>query len=168
VPQKTWRSSWRKLTKVIECPNCGKLQDPAKTCANEDCKADIEKVKSPTVGMRFHDLRHQAITELAESQASDQTIISIAGHVSPRMLAHYSHVRLEAKRNALDALSRTNASTPQRQPEAQDSQDEQKAYDTKNDTNDEFRQAIPAEMIETNGRPGRTRTSDLFRVKEAL
>jgi hypothetical protein len=49
--------------------------------------------------------RHQAITELAESQASDQTIMSIAGHVSPSMLAHYSHVRLEAKRHALDALS---------------------------------------------------------------
>jgi hypothetical protein len=35
-------------------------------------------------GLRFHDLRHQAITELAESQASDQTIMSVAGHVSPR------------------------------------------------------------------------------------
>jgi len=36
---------------------------------------------------------------------SDQTIMSIAGHVSPRMLAHYSHVRLENRRKALDALS---------------------------------------------------------------
>jgi hypothetical protein len=49
-------------------------------------------------------LRHRAITELAESTASDQTIMSIAGHISPKMLAHYSHVRLKAKRNALDAL----------------------------------------------------------------
>jgi integrase len=54
---------------------------------------------------RFHDLRHHAITELAEGQASDQTIRSIAGHVSNRMLEHYSHVRLDAKRSALDALS---------------------------------------------------------------
>jgi len=59
-----------------------------------------------TTGLRFHDLRHHAITELAESQASDQTVMAIAGHVSPRgMLAHYSDVRLEAKRNALDAIS---------------------------------------------------------------
>jgi hypothetical protein len=43
--------------------------------------------------------------ELAESQASDQTIMSIAGHVSPKMLAHYSHVRLDAKRKAPDTLS---------------------------------------------------------------
>jgi integrase len=67
--------------------------------------ADISKVKSPTAALRFHDLRHHAITELAESQASDQTIMSIAGHVSSKMLAHYSHVRMDAKRKALDALS---------------------------------------------------------------
>jgi hypothetical protein len=43
--------------------------------------------------------------ELAESLASDQTIMAIAGHVSAKMLAHYSHVRLEAKRNALEVIS---------------------------------------------------------------
>jgi len=42
---------------------------------------------------------------LAESKASDQTIMAIAGHVSKKMLQHYSHVRLEAKRDALDALT---------------------------------------------------------------
>src|SRR5205085_11816662 len=56
-------------------------------------------------GLRFHDLRHHAITELAESGASDQTIMSIAGHVSRKMLDRYSHIRVEAKRNALEALS---------------------------------------------------------------
>jgi hypothetical protein len=30
--------------------------------------------------------------------------MAIAGHMSQKMLAHYSHVRLEAKRTALDAL----------------------------------------------------------------
>jgi integrase len=74
---KTWRTAWRSLTRA----------------------AGLR-------GLRFHDMRHHAITELSESEeASDQTIMSIAGHVSPRMLAHYSHVRLEAKRKALDGLS---------------------------------------------------------------
>lgn len=41
------------------------------------------------------------------AEASEQTIMAIAGHVSPKMLAHYSHVRLEAKRKALDALAKT-------------------------------------------------------------
>ena len=31
--------------------------------------------------------------------------MAIAGHVSQRMLAHYSHFRIEAKRKALDALA---------------------------------------------------------------
>jgi len=53
--------------------------------------------------LRFHD--HHAITELAESQASDATITAIAGHVSRQMLEHYSHVRLDLKRKALDGLS---------------------------------------------------------------
>jgi integrase len=76
-PMTTWRTAWRNLTKEAGLP-----------------------------GLRFHDLRHHAITELAESTASDQTIMAIAGHVSQKMLAHYSHVRLEAKRQALDALSK--------------------------------------------------------------
>jgi hypothetical protein len=76
--------------------------------------------------LRFHDLRHHAITELAESQASDSTVMSIAGHVSAKMLAHYSHVRVDAKRKALDSLaSSKNTSRPQ-------------GYDTKNDTNPTF------------------------------
>ena len=54
---------------------------------------------------RFHDLRVTCITKLSESQASDQTIMSIAGHVSRRMLEHYSRIRTDAKRAALDAIA---------------------------------------------------------------
>jgi integrase len=53
---------------------------------------------------RFHDLRHKAITKLAESQASDMTIMAIAGHVSKKMLERYRHIRMTAKRKALDAI----------------------------------------------------------------
>jgi integrase len=60
---------------------------------------------------RFHDLRHTAVTKLAEGQASDQTILSIAGHVSKKMLEHYSHIRMAAKRAALEAIAQT-ADTP--------------------------------------------------------
>ena len=63
------------------------------------------KMQSALAGWRFHDLRHHAITELAESQASDQTIMAIAGHVSQKMLTRYSDVRNEARRQAVSALS---------------------------------------------------------------
>jgi len=100
-----WRTAWRNLTRAVQCPACGHQQKPGATCRNEHCKADIRDVKSPLAGLRFHDLRHHAITELAESQTSDQTIMSIAGHVSAKMLAHYSHVRLDAKRKGVSTLS---------------------------------------------------------------
>jgi len=45
------------------------------------------------------------VTELAESGAGDEVIMSIAGHVSRAMLSHYSHVRMEAKRRALDEIA---------------------------------------------------------------
>ena len=53
---------------------------------------------------RWHDNRHTLVTELAESGASDQTIMDIAGHVSKQMLKHYSHIRMEAKRAALESI----------------------------------------------------------------
>jgi len=42
---------------------------------------------------RWHDNRHTLVTELAESGAGDEVIMSIAGHVSRAMLSRYSHVR---------------------------------------------------------------------------
>jgi len=53
---------------------------------------------------RGHDNRHTLITELAEKGAGDQTIMDIAGHVSKQMLKHYSHIRMKAKRAALESI----------------------------------------------------------------
>jgi integrase len=53
---------------------------------------------------RWHDNRHTLVTELSEAGAGDETIMEIAGHVSKRMLKHYSHIRMEAKRKALEAI----------------------------------------------------------------
>jgi integrase len=58
-------------------------------------------------GFRLHDLRHQAITELAESGAPDSVILSLAGHLSKKMQDHYTHVRLKAKEKAVSALGGT-------------------------------------------------------------
>jgi hypothetical protein len=100
-----WRTAGRHLTRPIQCPEWGLPQKPAKVCRNQKSKRDIEGIKSFTAGLRFYDMRHHAITELSESQASDQTIMCTAGHIDPRMLAHCRHVRLQRKRQALDAIS---------------------------------------------------------------
>jgi integrase len=86
-PQITWRTAWRQITRVVHCPACGELQKPGETCRKKECNTDIRSCHSPLAGLRFHDLRHHAITELSESQASDQTIMSIAG-TSPRKCSH--------------------------------------------------------------------------------
>jgi integrase len=57
------------------------------------------------ISCRIHDLRHTAITKLAESGASDSTIMALAGHLSRAMLERYSHIRMEAKRKAVEALT---------------------------------------------------------------
>jgi len=61
--------------------------------------------KAAGVACRFHDLRHTFISRLAESQASDSTVMALAGHVSRAMMERYSHIRMEAKRHAVDNLS---------------------------------------------------------------
>lgn len=87
----SWRTAWRTLTK-----------------------------KAGLLGFRFHDLRHCAITQLAENGTSDSTIMAIAVHVSRRMLERYSHVRMEAKRTAMETLAVSTKTA---------------GYDTSHDTN---------------------------------
>ena len=76
-PMKSWKTAWTNLKRA----------------------AGLERV-------RFHDLRHSAITNLLESGQSDQVVTDIAGHVSRRMLQRYSHIRLKAKHAALSRLER--------------------------------------------------------------
>ena len=68
--------------------------------------------KNANVKGRWHDNRHTLITELAESGAGDETIMQIAGHVSRQMLRHYSHIRMNAKRDALDAALAQRSKRP--------------------------------------------------------
>ena len=53
---------------------------------------------------RWHDNRHTLITEMAENGAGDETVMEIAGHVDRQMLRHYSHIRMTAKREAVESL----------------------------------------------------------------
>jgi integrase len=60
--------------------------------------------KTANVEGRFHDTRHTLVTDLAESGAGDEVIRDMAGHVSKDMIKHYSHIRIQAKRQAVKAL----------------------------------------------------------------
>ena len=151
-PVASWRTAWRRMTRVIACPECALFQDLGERCTNEKCGADIRKVKSPIAGLRFHDLRHQAITELSEGGASDETIMSIAGHIDRRMMSHYSHIRKQARRAALEQLGKGKGHN-------------------QGTVAPEMVQSGAArfpQLAEKYGRPVRARTADLHRVKVAL
>jgi integrase len=131
-PVRSWRTAWRAVTK-----------------------------KAGLAGLRFHDLRHTAISALGEAGVPDRVIMDIAGHVSARMLRRYSHIQLEAKRAAIRALSgRPQTGPSDRSPEG--------ANVTKHVTKLGEAGVVSAEVIENAGRPVGTRTPDLYRVKVAL
>ena len=63
------------------------------------------------VRCRLHDLRHSFCTKLAEAGVGESTMLDMMGHVSGSMLRRYSHIRAQARRDAIDALeSRQNSS----------------------------------------------------------
>jgi integrase len=105
-PQKSWRTAWRSLVRETTW-RVGRGAAREALDSGRGLRAAIAAWRSAAVpfgGLRFHDLRHQAITEMAEGGASDATLMAVAGHMSRRMLEHYSHVRMAAKRAALDKL----------------------------------------------------------------
>jgi integrase len=77
--------------------------DPTRQMVTLKTSWNNVRAKAGVTG-RWHDNRHTLITDLAESGAADETIRDIAGHVSPRMLKHYSHIRMAAKRGALESI----------------------------------------------------------------
>ncbi|HXM63007.1 MAG TPA: tyrosine-type recombinase/integrase [Terriglobales bacterium] len=81
------------------------IYDPTKHCTT--CNGAWRKLVAAAAlkGLRPYDLRHTAITDiLQDPDVSEQTAKAIAGHISDKILKTYSHIRISAKRNALDSL----------------------------------------------------------------
>jgi integrase len=60
--------------------------------------------KAAGVQCRLHDLRHTAATKMAEAGVPESTMLALMGHMSRAMLERYSHIRMAAKRAAVDSL----------------------------------------------------------------
>lgn len=79
------------------------------------------------VDCRLYDTRHTFVTRLAENpKVSEETIRQLAGHVSPRMLARYAHIRVQARREAIATFEQPeitdfDAGSPQNPPQSADS-----------------------------------------------
>jgi integrase len=109
----TARPEWYIFPSRTCKPTGGRKRPLDPTKAISSLKTAWRNVKKRAgVQGRWHDTRHTLITELAESGAGDQTIMDIAGHVSRQMLARYSHIRMAAKRTALDAVGTKRKPVP--------------------------------------------------------
>jgi integrase len=75
LPMQSINSSWEKLRE----------------------RADVE--------CRFHDLRHTLCTKMAEAGVPESTMLAIMGQMSRAMLERYSHIRMAAKREAMNAIT---------------------------------------------------------------
>ena len=47
-------------------------------------------------GLRFHDLRHEAVSRFFEKGLNTPEVAAISGHRDPRMLMRYTHPKAEA------------------------------------------------------------------------
>lgn len=85
--------------------------DPERPCTT--LKHAWETVRRAAgVKCRFHDLRHTAITRMLEAGAPEHAVRALVGHVSPKVLERYAHMRLEVKRAAVEALELPELEAP--------------------------------------------------------
>jgi len=74
------------------------IKDNIKNGFTSACKAaGIEN-------LRFHDLRHTAITRMIEAGMQPAEVMRVSGHTTPAMLWRYLNANAETARRAADAL----------------------------------------------------------------
>lgn len=92
------RPEWYVFAAGAPTPN-----DPTKPASNLQTSWENTRNRAG-VQCRFHDLRHTAISRMAEAGVPDAIIMALAGHVSKAMLERYSHISMAGKRRAVEAL----------------------------------------------------------------
>jgi integrase len=88
---------------VFPRSNRTKPADPTRPATS--LKGAWESVRTTAkVSCRLHDLRHSFCTKMAEAGVPESTMLDMMGHVSAAMLKRYSHIRAQARRDAIVAV----------------------------------------------------------------
>jgi integrase len=79
--------------------------DPTRPMSNSGMRKQRQAVRkaADVRWLRVHDLRHTAITRMAEAGVPIPVMLSMAGHISTRMQQHYTSISQFAKRRAVEA-----------------------------------------------------------------
>ena len=82
------------------------LYDPTRPMGDSALKKPWEEVRTAAglPWLRLYDLRHTAITRMAEAGVPIPTIMSFSGHVSVKMQQHYTSISMMAKRKAMASV----------------------------------------------------------------
>jgi integrase len=139
VPVGTIQSAWESAKKRTQrhCPNCGDgtlidCEKPATGYECADCRFETPNLPVALTRLRFHDLRHSAVSRMIAARIPIPIIAKVVGWTTStmaKMAARYGHFGIEEMRSAVESISSTAkpeiaAGYPQNPPQ---SDSEQKA-----------------------------------------
>jgi len=114
-PVGTIQSAWRSARKRTQrhCPTCkdGTLVDrekPATGFVCESCNFELPELPAGLTSLRFHDLRHSAVSRMIAARIPLPIIAKIVGWSSStmaKMASRYGHFGLEELRSAVESIS---------------------------------------------------------------
>jgi integrase len=129
-PVGTIQSAWQSAKKRTQrhCPNCkdGTLVDqekPAQGFVCASCKFELSELPAGLTRLRFHDLRHSAVSHMIAARVPIPIIAKIVGWSSStmaKMAARYGHFGIEELRSAVESISNSTIVTqyPQKSPQS--------------------------------------------------
>lgn len=114
-PVGTIQSAWRSARKRTQrhCPTCkdGTLVDrekPATGFICASCNLELAELPAGLTSLRFHDLRHSAVSRMIAARIPLPIIAKIVGWSSStmaKMASRYGHFGLEELRSAVESIS---------------------------------------------------------------
>ncbi|HEU5400728.1 MAG TPA: tyrosine-type recombinase/integrase [Terriglobales bacterium] len=110
------KEAWEGAKKRTQrhCPNCergilAEKEHPEKRYLCESCKFEVEELPAGLKGVRFHDLRHSAVSRMIAARIPLPIIAKIVGWSTgtmAKMAARYGHFGMDELRGAVEAISR--------------------------------------------------------------
>jgi hypothetical protein len=106
-----WESTKKRTRR--HCPECeaGTLADkpkPEKGYVCLECKHELKELPAGLVAVRFHDLRHSAVSRTIAARVPLPIIAKIVGWpagTTAKMAARYGHFGLEELRSAVESIT---------------------------------------------------------------
>lgn len=110
------KESWEAAKKRTRrhCPNCkaGILADKSESDQGHicvDCQCEVQELPTGLVPLRFHDLRHTAVSRMIAAGVPLPIVAKIVGwsaSTMAKMAARYGHFGLDELRDAVEAIGR--------------------------------------------------------------